>query len=96
MTAGLGALGSLFLPGPRPVPTYLTDGAPGVLTEDILRKAFDDLWAGYTYSPMRNRIPVLRRMEDITRGLAREEANREAWIRGVKARLGLVCAGDEP
>ena len=75
--------GPLFLPGPRPVPRYLSD-VGSVLTDDILQKAFDDLWAGYTYSPMRNRLPVLRRMED-----------REAWIRGVKDRLGLICAGDE-
>ena len=86
--------GPLFLPGPRPVPRYLSD-VGSVLTDDILQKAFDDLWAGYTYFPMRNRLPVLRQMEDISRGLAREQADREAWIRGVKDRLGLICAGDE-
>ena len=58
---------------------------PAEFTE---REAFSALW---DHSPRRNGVLVYPVYADITW----QEADREAWVRDVKDRLGLICAGDE-
>lgn len=75
---------------------------PGVLTPAIIRKALDELWHppgtpwAHRASDGIEQIPVLRYSPSSQAKISRDYWDREAWIQGIKERLGLVCIGDVP